>query len=114
MIKATIKDESHSYKDIVLSYRPVSGRTSEHLPYFCTFSLIIIIIIIIIITIIIIIIIILNNSTILFRTQEECTIIIIIIVRMEAFYSSTCISILLVFEFLISSFNVCIFTDYVK
>ena len=39
-------------------------------------------------------------STILFRTQEECTIIIIILVRMEAFYSSTCISILLVFEFL--------------
>ena len=35
-------------------------------------------------------------------------IIIIIIIRMEAFYSSTCISILLVFEFLILSFNVCI------
>ena len=51
-------------------------------------------------------------STILFGTQEECTIIIIILVRMEAFYSSTCISILFVFEFLISSFNV--FTDYVK
>ena len=31
-----------------------------------------------------------------------------------SFYSSTCISILLFFEFLISSFNVCIFTDYVK
>ena len=64
-------------------------------------------------------------SKISFRSQEECTIIIIIIViiiiiiiiiivRMEAFYPSTCISILLVFEFLISSFNVCIFTDYVK
>ena len=58
-------------------------------------------------------------STILFHTQEECTIIIIIIiiiiiVRMEAFSSSKCISILLVFEFLISSFNVCILTDYVK
>ena len=56
----------------------------------------------------------LDFSTILFRTQEECTIIIIILVRMEAFYSSTCVSILPVFEFLISSFNVCIFTDYVK
>ena len=55
----------------------------------------------------------LDFSTILFRTQEECTI-IIILVRMEAFYSSTCVSILPVFEFLISSFNVCIFTDYVK
>ena len=53
-------------------------------------------------------------STILFRTQEECTIIIIILVRMEAFYSSTCTSRLLVFEFLISFFNVSIFTDYVK
>ena len=29
-------------------------------------------------------------------------------------YSSTCISTLLVFEFLISFLNVCIFTDYVK
>ena len=36
----------------------------------------------------------------------------IILVRIEAFYSSTCI--LLVFEFLISFFNVCVFTDYVK
>lgn len=35
--------------------------------------------------------------------------------RMEAFYSSISIlSILLVFELLISFFNVCIFTDYVK
>ena len=56
----------------------------------------------------------LDFSTILFLTQEDCTIIIITLVRMEAFYSSTCVSILPVFEFLISSFNVCIFTDYVK
>ena len=33
---------------------------------------------------------------------------------METFYSSTCLSTLLVFEFLISFLNVCIFTDYVK
>ena len=39
-------------------------------------------------------------------------IIIIILARMETFYSSTCISTLLVFEFLISFLNVCIFTDY--
>ena len=50
---------------------------------------------------------------ILFRTQEEC-IIIIILVRMEAFYPSTCRSILLVFEFLISFINASILTDYVK
>ena len=31
---------------------------------------------------------------------------------METFYSSTCIRTLLVFEFLISFLNVCIFTDY--
>ena len=41
-------------------------------------------------------------------------IIILILARMETFYSSTCISTLLVFEFLISFLNVCIFTDYVK
>ena len=38
----------------------------------------------------------------------------IILVRMETFYSSTCLSALLVFEFLISFLNVCIFTDHVK
>ena len=38
----------------------------------------------------------------------------IILARMETFYSSTCISTLLVFEFLISFLNMCIFTDYVK
>ena len=38
----------------------------------------------------------------------------IILARMETFYSSTCISTLLVFEFLISFLNVCIFTDYAK
>ena len=36
----------------------------------------------------------------------------IILARMETFYSSTCIRTLLVFEFLISFLNVCIFTDY--
>ena len=35
----------------------------------------------------------------------------IILARMETFYSSTCISTLIVFEFLISFLNVCIFTD---
>ena len=38
----------------------------------------------------------------------------IILARMETFYSSPCISTLIVFEFLISFLNVCIFTDYVK
>ena len=38
----------------------------------------------------------------------------IILTRMETFYSSTGISTLLVFEFLTSFLNVCIFTDYVK
>ena len=33
---------------------------------------------------------------------------------METFYSSICIRTLLVFEFLISFLNVCIFTDYAQ
>ena len=68
--------------------------------------------------IIIIIIIIIITIT----TTATTTIIIIIIIiikiiilaRMETFYSSTCICTLLVFEFLISFLNVCIFTDYAK
>ena len=38
----------------------------------------------------------------------------IILVRMETFYLSTCISALLVFEFLIAFLNVCIFPNHVK
>ena len=59
-------------------------------------------------TIIIIIIIIILEIVVQERYQD------IIFARMETFYSSTCISMLLVFEFLISFPNVCIFTDYVK
>ena len=41
-------------------------------------------------------------------------IIVIIIIIIIINYSSTCISTLIVFEFLISFLNVCIFSDYVK
>ena len=69
----------------------------------------------------IIIIIIIIIITITTTATTTTTIIIIIIIikiiilaRMETFYSSTCICTLLVFEFLISFLNVCIFTDYAK
>ena len=66
--------------------------------------LLIIMIMIMIMTMIIIIIIInFGNSTGKISSH--------ILARMEAFFSSICVSVLLVFEFLISFFNACIFTD---
>ena len=103
---------------LVISNRPRASRSSDFeitcaiTPSIVLHSvelllLIIIIMIMIMIMIMTMIIIIIKNFGIVVQERYQA----IILARMEAFYSSISISVLLVFEFLISYFNACIFTD---